>query len=680
MFSKKHELRAGEYTKTVYTLINEQRYADAIAVLCKIPESTSCRAGLSLLGHCYFQCQEFIEAANCYEQLILLVPNEPEYKLAYAHSLFQSGLLEEAFKVTLAIIDAPHIKERILQLQSTIRYFNEEYSNTQALLAQRNAYHESTLNDEGCLLYQANVFDEALQRFTAALQSGGFNPLIAYNAALCHYRRKENTQALNYIAEIVERGIRNYPELGIGAQTENEGGARSVGNPPSLAASGLTQCLNLKAAIEYGEGNIDGAREALMDLPPRTEPELDPVTLHNLALTDTSGIGTSLRRLAFLLEIGPPTCPPETFANILLLCCKHEMYDTAADILAEQAHLTYKYLSTYLYDLLDAIITVQTSREDADQKLSKLSARLAGRLRSLTGKIQEYRTTNNDAAVKKTLREYEEELANFLPVAMARAWLYWLEDDFATAEREFRESAEFCSESPLWRLHAAHVLFMRGDKYKEAIAFYEPIVPTNYADILSVSAAVLGELKLQFTNHPHIILVLIDNDFSSYHFAGNLCVSYIMTSQNEEAEDLMRKVERAEELKGNATGHCLHLCIVNLVIGTLYCAKGNYEFGLSRIAHALDSATAGSRLCPDTWFHVKRCVLGLLTGMAKQTVILPSFVVDEVLNLLHTCQVYGISIPASFETSADENADEPPTIGLEARKLHALLIKAIEYE
>lgn len=83
-----------------------------------------------------------------------------------------------------------------------------------------------------------------------------------------------------------------------------------------------------------------------MDLPPRSEPELDPVTLHNLALTEPSGSGTGLRRLAFLLELGPPTCPPETFANILLLCCKHEMYDTAADILAEHAHLTYKYLST----------------------------------------------------------------------------------------------------------------------------------------------------------------------------------------------------------------------------------------------------------------------------------------------------------------------------------------------
>lgn len=153
-----------------------------------------------------------------------------------------------------------------------------------------------------------------------------------------------------------------------------------------------------------------------------------------------------------------------------------------------------------------------------------------------------------------------------------------------------------------------------------------------------------------------------------------------MTSQNEEAEDLMRKVERAEEHKGTLQGQCLHLCIVNLVIGTLYCAKGNYEFGLSRIAHALESGSAGSRLSPDTWFHVKRCILGLLTGLAKQTVILPSIVIEEVLNLLHSCQAYGLTIPAMFASSTDENANEPPTIGMEARKMHALLIRAFEYE
>lgn len=110
-----------------------------------------------------------------------------------------------------------------------------------------------------------------------------------------------------------------------------------------------------------------------------------------------------------------------------------------------------------------------------------------------------------------------------------------------------------------------------------------------------------------------------------------------MTSQNTEAEELMRKVERAEERKGNSEGECLHLCIVNLVIGTLYCAKGNFEFGLSRIAHALDGGS-GPRLCADTWLHVKRCVLGLLTAVAKQYLILPSVAIQEVLTFLQSCE------------------------------------------
>lgn len=67
---------------------------------------------------------------------------------------------------------------------------------------------------------------------------------------------------------------------------------------------------------------------------------------------------------------------------------------------------------------------------------------------------------------------------------MARAWLPWREDDFAGAEREFHASAEFCGETPSWQLHAAHVLFMRGDKYKESAAFYEPVVRQHNDDVI----------------------------------------------------------------------------------------------------------------------------------------------------------------------------------------------------
>jgi len=47
-------------------------------------------------------------------------------------------------------------------------------------------------------------------------------------------------------------------------------------------------------------------------------------------------------KLNFLL--GHPPFPPETFGNLLLLHCKYGYYELAADILAENAHLTFMFL------------------------------------------------------------------------------------------------------------------------------------------------------------------------------------------------------------------------------------------------------------------------------------------------------------------------------------------------
>lgn len=71
---------------------------------------------------------------------------------------------------------------------------------------------------------------------------------------------------------------------------------------------------------------------------------------------------------------------------------------------------------------------------------------------------------------------------------------------------------------------------------------------------------------------------------------ANICVSYIMTSQNEQAEDLMKHVEQEEErlaVEAPLTRH-FHFCIINLVLGTLYCAKGNFEFGISRVMKSME--------------------------------------------------------------------------------------------
>lgn len=102
------------------------------------------------------------------------------------------------------LIDAPGLKEKILQLQSAIYYSMEDYAASQTVLLQRQAGNEATLNDEGCLLYQANMYDDALERYVQSLQTG-FNALTAVNVALCHYRKKENSQALNIIGSFTDQ-------------------------------------------------------------------------------------------------------------------------------------------------------------------------------------------------------------------------------------------------------------------------------------------------------------------------------------------------------------------------------------------------------------------------------------------------------------------------------------------
>jgi len=68
----------------------------------------------------------------------------------------------------------------------------------------------------------------------------------------------------------------------------------------------------------------DTARMALTDMPPRSEQELDPVTLHNQAIMNIDQHPSDgLQKLQFLLQSEP--FPPDTFANLLLLYAKYEV-------------------------------------------------------------------------------------------------------------------------------------------------------------------------------------------------------------------------------------------------------------------------------------------------------------------------------------------------------------------
>lgn len=57
-------------------------------------------------------------------------------------------------------------------------------------------------------------------------------------------------------ADIIERGIREHPELSVGMATEGIE-VRSVGNTLTLHETALIEAFNLKAAIEYQLNNSE---------------------------------------------------------------------------------------------------------------------------------------------------------------------------------------------------------------------------------------------------------------------------------------------------------------------------------------------------------------------------------------------------------------------------------------
>eukprot|EP00794_Sanderia_malayensis_P009076 gene9076-10045_t len=651
-------VKEGEYTSTIYGMIKTQKYAEAVQILSVQLEShPGSRAALSLLAYCYYGMQDFQNAAQCYEQLTKLHPEIEDYKLYYAQSLNKAFETQEAMKVTHQI-ENPNMQTKLLKLQASIKYSEDDTQGAQSLVEQIPSDDPDSEVNFGCLLYKEGRYQEACVKFTSAMNVLGYQADLSYNIALCHYMMKQYAPALKHIADIIEKGIREHPELSVGMTTEGIE-VRSVGNTRILHETALIEAFNLKAAIEYQLKNYEASQEALTDMPPRAEEELDPVTLHNQALMNMESNPTEgFEKFRFLLQQNP--FPPETFGNLLLLYCKYQYYDLAADVLAENAHLTYKFLTQFLYQFLDAIITQQSSPEEAFRKFDDIAVKHTEALRKLTKQVQEARQNQDDEAVKKAVNDYDEALERYIPVLMAQAKIYWDRDNYSAVEKIFRKSVEFCNEHDVWKLNVAHVLFMQESKYKEAIGFYEPIVKKHYdnvsnedldKNILSVSAIVLA----------------------------NLCVSYIMTSANEEAEELMRKIEKEEEQVAydEPDKKTYHLCIVNLVIGTLYCAKGNYEFGISRIIKSLEPYS--KKLGTDTWFYAKRCFLSLIENMAKQMIMLSDKVIQESMQFFEHCEAYGKNTQTVIEAPLES---EPlhagkNTVSYEARMLKSLLVKII---
>ncbi len=153
---------------------------------------------------------------------------------------------------------------------------------------------------------------------------------------------------------------------------------------------------------------------------------------------------------------------------------------------------------------------------------------------------------------------------------------------------------------------------------------------------------------------------------------------------------------------------------MNVVIGTLYCAKGNFEFGVTRVIKSLEPYER--KLSTDTWYYAKRCLLALAEAVAKRMLTLRDALMHEVLDFLDAAELHGAKIravpprdgpPAAFPSgaapipipipprlrAADGDADgdgdggggagatndeQGPTVGWEARQLKALFVNLME--
>ena len=62
----------------------------------------------------------------------------------------------------------------------------------------------------------------------------------------------------------------------------------------------------------------------------------------------------------------------------------------------------------------------------------------------------------------------------------------------------------------------------------------------------------------------------------------------------------------------------LQFCIANLVIGTFYCSRGDFNNGLKLIIDCLDPIK--EKLGTDTWFYSKRCIIAYIEKALKSAV------------------------------------------------------------
>ena len=189
------------YTETIYGYFMEGKYNEVISILSlELQNFPRSRAALSLLGYSYYMIQDFPNAVRMYEQLTKLYPEIQEYKIHFAQSLYKAGLYAEATRACFQVDDPQH-SQRMAMLQAAIKYQQDDLRSCVSLVDECIPDEPETVICLGCVAFKEQNYEEAKRNFMEAMNSLGYQPDLAYNIALCHYKMGQLSPALKYISE-----------------------------------------------------------------------------------------------------------------------------------------------------------------------------------------------------------------------------------------------------------------------------------------------------------------------------------------------------------------------------------------------------------------------------------------------------------------------------------------------
>eukprot|EP00835_Amoeboradix_gromovi_P001424 NODE_64_length_24072_cov_0.332541.p5 type:complete len:582 gc:universal NODE_64_length_24072_cov_0.332541:2040-295(-) len=540
-------------TTKIYTWIQNGDLEIAIENLMNLK---NCLAKYSLMAYCYYNLGEYHKAQEQYANC-LAVEFKYNYKLYYAMCLYNLGEYEAAYQACVSLNEP--------QVLAAIKYEQGEIDMCLQLLDKcKNSM--DVLYNKSCLLIRQNKNKEGLELLLDYKKKYGFKADVAYVISLAQYNQKNFEEALKTINEVILKGFQDYPDF----QKTKE---RDIylHNSDALTKSCLIEAHNLKACILQSTKQDNLVSTTLLEMPRRHESQIDAITLHNLAITQSQDSPIeSCDKLKHILS-QPHIEVDDAFKNLILLYIQLGQIALAADLLAQHEKLAKDLLDQSSKEYIDAVLLQLGSSTHSFEILEKLVKSEREKVKFFLNMKKE--TKSKSSEVLESLMEHCTRLNQFI---MAQGKLLWDDKKYKVLEQLLRQHADYLSDSDVWKINLANVYFIQ-EKYSDAIPLYES-ANSNQAVV-----------------------------------SGNLCVCYISSHLNEKAEILLTKIEDS-----------VQRCYINLMIGTLYCVNDNYQFGLDKI---MESVEPIDKLTIDNWFYIKRIFLSHLYKIATVQ-IMPELVID----------------------------------------------------